>query len=354
MSQLSDENIFHRCVQLASLGIGKTYPNPVVGAIIMLDGRIIGEGFHRKYGEAHAEVNAIEQVNQLYGDKSDEMLSKSTIFVSLEPCSHQGKTPPCADLLVEKKFKKVKIGSIDPFDKVNGRGIKKLQESGIEVEMADGYIADLCSELNKRFFTYHNKQRPYIILKWAESKEGFIAPKNERKQLSCKESSQLVHQWRSEEQAILIGTNTAKTDNPKLTVRGIDGKNPLRLVLDRNLEIPSNSNLYSNEAKTIIFNELKDSITDNIQMVKTDFDKYLLQHVLYQLYLREIQSVIVEGGAILLSQFIRLGLWDEARVFKTITPLNSGVPAPALSVRPAQTTKSGVDSLLYFRNNPTI
>ena len=247
------EKYIKRCIELAKNGLGTTYPNPLVGSVIVYNKEIIGEGWHQKAGDGHAEVNAINSV------KNKSLLSKATIYVSLEPCSHFGKTPPCCDLIIANDIPNVVIGTIDPFAKVAGNGIKKLLEA--EKNVTIGILEDECNELNKRFFTFHTKKRPYIILKWAESQDGFIAPLKREKQESVwitnEFSRQLVHKWRSEEEAILVGTNTVMEDNPTLTVRDWIGTNPIRIVLDQNNRITKEFHIFDNQAKTLSVSKVK-------------------------------------------------------------------------------------------------
>ena len=251
-----NEKYIRRCIELARNGLGTTYPNPLVGSVIVYDGKIIGEGWHKKSGESHAEVNAVKAVK----DKS--LLKKATIYVSLEPCSHFGKTPPCCDLIIKNNIPNVVIGTVDPNVKVAGNGIKKLIEAGIHVTV--GVLEEECNALNKRFFTFHKKKRPFIVLKWAESQDGFIAPteKLEKKPvwITNQYSRQLVHKWRTEEQAILVGTQTAIDDNPKLNARDWSGKNPIRLVIDQNNRIEKNNHIFDNQAVTIVFSKSIDTI----------------------------------------------------------------------------------------------
>ena len=293
----------------------------MVGSVIVYKDKIIGEGYHEKYGSNHAEVNAINSVI----DKS--LLTKSTIYVNLEPCSHFGKTPPCSDLIIKHKIPKVVVGCIDTFSKVSGKGIQKMRKAGIEV--VTGVLNKESRDLNKRFFTFHEKKRPYIILKWAESKDGFIAPIDQKKPfwMTSEKSKKLVHNWRSEEDSILIGRITAEKDNPYLTVREINGKNPIRIVIDRNLKLPKHLNLVNSDADTIIFNEIKSSKSNNNNYIKINFNK-LINNVLKVLYKQNIQSLIVEGGTKTLQSFIDNNLWDEARVFYTSSELTAGVYSP--------------------------
>ena len=329
------EKYIKRCIELAKNGLGTTYPNPLVGSVILYNNQIIGEGWHQKAGEPHAEVNAIHSVK----DKS--LLSKATIYVSLEPCSHFGKTPPCCDLIIANDIPNVVIGTIDPFAKVAGNGIKKLLEAGKKVTI--GILEDECNELNKRFFTFHTKKRPYIILKWAESQDGFIAPlEREKKEpvwITNEFSRQLVHKWRSEEQAILVGTNTVIEDNPSLTVRDWTGNNPIRIVLDQKKRIPKESPIFDTQANTLLIS--KDTI---------NFKNAIASEIADFLFKNEIQSVIIEGGRQTLQTFIDANIWDEARVFKGAKALKNGIKAPLITSVNAKKEQLLDDQLLTFLN----
>ncbi|WP_284651357.1 bifunctional diaminohydroxyphosphoribosylaminopyrimidine deaminase/5-amino-6-(5-phosphoribosylamino)uracil reductase RibD [Flavobacterium terrisoli] len=343
----TEEFYINRCIELAKNGLGTTYPNPLVGSVIVCDGKIIGEGWHRKSGEPHAEVNAINSVK----DKS--LLTKSTIYVSLEPCSHFGKTPPCCDLIIQHKIPNVVVGTIDPNSKVAGTGIKRLIENGCHVIV--GILEDECNELNKRFFTFHNKKRPYIILKWAESKDGFMAPLTKAKKepvwISNPYSRQLVHQWRSEEQAILVGTKTVLDDNPKLDVRDWTGENPIRIILDRTGKINEDYFVKDGQTKTIIITEQENLTFDENRIYESViFDKQLTKNITDILYKYGIQSMIVEGGKQTLQTFIDDNLWDEARVFIGNISLNEGTKAPLLSGI-SKTTDIKGDQLKLFLNH---
>ena len=335
-----------RCLELAVKGLGNVAPNPMVGCVIVCDGEIVAEGYHEQYGSGHAEPNAIKQV-------SDAILKKSTLYVTLEPCSHHGKTPPCADLIINKGIKKVVIGNLDSNPLVSGRGIQKLKEAGIEVEYR--VLDKECKELNKRFFTFHEKKRPYIILKWAQTQDGFISriplPNNkEDNWITGKESKDLVHQWRGEESAILIGYNTALVDNPLLTTRLVEGKNPVRLIIDKNLDLPHNLNIFNNDAKTIVFNSIKSSDDDNIRYVRIDFQN-ITQEILNECYVLNISSVIIEGGTKTINEFIQKNTWDEARLFVNSNKVfKQGIAAPVISFNQSAPTQIG-DDLLYTITN---
>jgi diaminohydroxyphosphoribosylaminopyrimidine deaminase / 5-amino-6-(5-phosphoribosylamino)uracil reductase len=337
-----------RCIELAKNGLGTTYPNPLVGSVIVHNGKIIGEGWHKKAGEPHAEVHAVNSVK----DKS--LLKEATIYVSLEPCSHFGKTPPCCDLIIANKIPNVVIGTIDPFAKVAGNGIKRLVESGKNVTI--GILEDECNELNKRFFTFHQKKRPYVILKWAETANGFIAPisKTEKSPvwITNSYSRQLVHKWRTEEQAILVGTNTVLEDNPKLDTRDFKGNNPFRVVWDKSNKITEKFHVKNEVIPTFFLTEIK-NLTEkqNIYYKNTIFDTLLAKRTLDVLYEENIQSVIVEGGSQTLQTFIDANLWDEARVFVSENTFNQGVIAPKLPKNRILTSLLiKKDQLKLFRN----
>ena len=335
------EYYLEKCLNLACKGFPNNRPNPMVGSVIVYNDKIIGEGYHEEYGSNHAEVNAINSVI----DKS--LLTKSTIYVNLEPCSHFGKTPPCSDLIIKHKIPKVVVGCIDTFSKVSGKGIQKMRNAGIEV--VTGVLNKESRGLNKRFFTFHEKKRPYIILKWAESKDGFIAPLDQKKPfwMTSKESKKLVHKWRSEEDSILIGRITAEKDNPSLTVREINGKNPIRIVIDRNLKLPKYLNLFNSESDTIIFNEKLSNKLTNINYIKINF-KNLINNILTVLYERNIQSLIIEGGTETLQSFIDKKLWDEARIFYTDTELSKGVSSPNIEGEISSSKEVDVDLLEFI------
>lgn len=332
----TNEQYMNRCIQLAKSGIGSVAPNPMVGAVLIYNNKIIGEGYHQKYGEAHAEVNCINGVTA----ENKSLIEKSTLYVSLEPCSHFGKTPPCVDFIIKNKIKKVVIGSIDVYKEVAGKGVKKLREAGIEV--ITGIFEKECVGLNKRFFTFHQKFRPYIILKWSQSANGKISGKpapvdapgekdsTKRIFISNEYSNRLVHKWRGEEAAILIGTHTAMQDDPLLTTRLWAGKNPVRIVIDKELKLPPVLKVFNNEAKTIIYNTIKYSALENPVYIKLDHENFIEQ-LLHSLFEMNIQSVLIEGGAKTLQSFIDSSLWDEARVIINEELLiENGVAAPEL------------------------
>lgn len=345
-----DEKYMDRCIQLAKLGAGSAAPNPMVGAVLIFENKIIGEGYHQKYGEAHAEVNCINNVDE----KDKLLIEKSTLYVSLEPCAHHGKTPPCADLIIENKIKKVVIGCQDIYKEVAGKGIEKLQNAGVEV--ITGILEKECKDLNKRFFTFHQKQRPYIILKWAQSVNGKIGSNtNQRILISNDYSNRVVHKWRSEEAAILIGTNTALIDNPLLTTRFWNGNNPVRIVIDKELKLPLTARLFSKETNTFVFNFLKNSIEENLNFVKIDSEKPL-QEMLHSLYQLNIQSILVEGGAKTLQSFIDADFWDEARVITNEKMvIENGIAAPEMKDFLWVTQEKYFnDRINYYQNNTTV
>lgn len=331
-----DEFYINRCLQIAKNGLGTTRPNPMVGACIVYDGKIIGEGFTSTYGDNHAEVNAIDAV------KDKTQLPKSTLYVTLEPCSHFGKTPPCSDLIIEYKIPKVIIGCVDDNPMVGGKGIEKLRAAGCNVVV--GVLENKCKSHHKRFFTFHHKKRPYIILKWAETKDGYIAPKskNEKKPvwITNSYSRQLVHRWRAEEQAILVGTNTVLEDNPSLTVRDWTGTNPIRIVLDKESKLNKDFSVFDSEAETIRITE-KD----------IDFNKNIGFQISNLLYKRNINSIIIEGGAKTLQTFIDENLWDEARIFIGSTEFNDGIKAPTFSGKLISETFIEQDILRIYTND---
>lgn len=322
---MEEEKYMRRCIQLAQNGLCNAAPNPMVGAVIVCGGKIIGEGYHIRCGEAHAEVNAIRSV------KDSSLLKHSTIYVSLEPCSHYGKTPPCADLIIEKQIPRVVIGCQDPFSKVAGRGIQKLKDAGREVVV--GVLEGECRHLIKRFITFHQLHRPYITLKWAESADGFIdlcRKDGHPVILSTPLTSMLVHKKRAEHAAILVGTRTAELDNPSLNVRNWYGRPPLRLVLDRKRRLSPALHLFDGSVPTLIFTEQPHPSLPNVEYLPIDFQQDILPQIMLTLYERGIQSLLVEGGSALLQSFIDAGLWDEAFVEVSPMRLASGVKAPEM------------------------
>lgn len=320
-----DEKYMARCIQLAKNGRCNVSPNPMVGAVIVCDGKIIGEGYHIKYGGPHAEVNAINSV------KEQQKLESSTIYVSLEPCSHYGKTPPCADLIISKKIPRVIIGCKDPFPLVSGRGIKKLTDAGVDVKW--GVLEKKCLELNKKFILFNTQKRPYITLKWAQSADGFIDIERESGvpvKISSDLTRMLVHKYRSENMAIMVGTNTAKLDDPTLTTRDWYGMNPTRIVIDRKLALPKELHLFDGKVNTIVFNSMEESDSNGLTLKKIDFNSEVIPQILDILYNEKLESVIIEGGTILLQSFIDKDLWDEAFIEISDLVINDGVKAPEI------------------------
>lgn len=341
----------HRCIELAALGAGSVSPNPMVGAVIVHQGLIIGEGYHQQYGQAHAEVNAVNQVLAGFNN-AKELLKGSIIYVSLEPCAHYGKTPPCADLIIKHQIPKVVVGCRDPFEQVDGKGIEKLTAAGIEV--ISGVLEAECQWQNRRFFTRVQKHRPYIILKWAQTNDGFFAQSDKSQfWITGDQSRRLVHKWRSEEDAILIGKNTAAIDNPQLNVRYWSGKSPKRVIIDRTLELKHDLNIYDQSVETLIFNEVKTDVKEKIKYIALeDFKRFVPQYILFQLYLQDIQSVIIEGGAHTLNSFIEEGLWDEARIFIGEAVLGQGIKAPNITGIAGEELLLRTDRLKLLFNKP--
>jgi diaminohydroxyphosphoribosylaminopyrimidine deaminase/5-amino-6-(5-phosphoribosylamino)uracil reductase len=346
-----------RCIQLAKLGRGNVAPNPMVGSVMVYDDKIIGEGYHMQYGKAHAEVICIESVKA----EHQHFISEATLYVSLEPCAHWGKTPPCTDLIIEQKISKVVIGCRDPFVQVNGKGIEKLIAAGVKVVV--GILEDECKEVNKRFFTFQEKKRPYVILKWAQSLDNKISGiDGARLLISAEQSNRLVHKWRSEEAGIVIGTSTALHDNPQLGTRLWPGKNPVRIVIDSNLRLPSSLQMFDGSIPTIIFNKHQHSLpTEKIEIKDLTGVHYyqlaegdgLVLQMLNGLYRLNIQSILVEGGAQLLQSFIDEGMWDEARVICNEQLLiGKGLPAPQLcnhQLRKLQTLLT--DKITFYQHS---
>ena len=330
------ETYIKRCIEIAKSGLGSTAPNPMVGSVIVHNNKIIGEGYTSAYGGNHAEVNAINSV------ENKELLKDATLYVTLEPCSHFGKTPPCSDLIIHHKIANVVIGCVDDNPEVAGKGIAKLIASGCHVTV--GVLETECKEHHKRFFTFHNKKRPYIILKWAETANGFIAPikKDEKKPvwITNAYSRQLVHKWRAEEQSILVGTNTVLEDNPSLTVRDWTGKNPIRVVIDRELKLSKEHSVFDDKAETIV-----------ISKNDADFNKPLAKQIATILHSRDINSIIIEGGAKTLQTFIDENLWDEARIFTRTTTFKNGIKAPEFYGKLISEEKIIEDTLHIYVNN---
>ncbi|MCC1484788.1 bifunctional diaminohydroxyphosphoribosylaminopyrimidine deaminase/5-amino-6-(5-phosphoribosylamino)uracil reductase RibD [Winogradskyella immobilis] len=331
-----DEVYIKRCIQIAKNGLGTTRPNPMVGAIIVFKDKIIGEGFTSAYGGSHAEVNAIKSVTNKH------LLSKATLYVTLEPCSHYGKTPPCSDLIIEHNIPNVVIGCVDDNPEVAGKGIRRLKAAGCNVTV--GVLEAECKAHHKRFFTFHNRKRPYVILKWAETSNGFISPKTKAKKapvwITNLYSRQLAHKWRAEEQSILVGTNTVLEDNPSLTVRDWTGEHPTRIVIDRQSKLSSNHNIFNDKSKTITL--------DNFILPQP---KDIAQRICTELYKNNINSVIIEGGLQTLQTFINENLWDEAYVFKGVLTFNDGIKAPEFSGNLISEKRIANDTLKHYENN---
>lgn len=344
---MNHEQYIKRCLEIAQKGIGTTRPNPSVGAVLVIDDKILSEGFTSPYGGSHAEVNAIGAVE----DK--ELLTRATLYVTLEPCSHFGKTPPCSDLIIRSKIPKVVIGCVDTNSLVSGRGIEKLRKAGCEVVV--GVLEAECKEHHRRFFTVQEKKRPYVILKWAETQDGFIAPleRKDRKPvwITREMSQQMVHQWRAEEHAILVGTTTVIKDNPKLNVRTVAGENPVRIVIDRTLKIVEDSHVYDASVKTIFITEQEQMGRENVLFEKANFSRPLAKQICELLYKHQIQSVIIEGGTQTLQTFIDENLWDEARVFMGNVTFKEGIKAPVLGKKAMSEQAIDKDLLKIYRND---
>ena len=357
----SREIYMHRCLELAQLGAGNVAPNPMVGAVLVYEDRIIGEGYHKEFGKAHAEPNCIASVK----DEDKHLIERSILHVSLEPCAHFGKTPPCADLIIEKKIQKVVIGCRDPFIEVNGKGIEKLKAAGVEIEL--GILEEECKELNKRFFTFHTQHRPYVVLKWAQTLDKKIANEDySRIGISNEHTNRIVHKWRSEEMAIAVGTNTALFDDPELTTRLSPGKNPIRVVVDMDLRLPSNLKLFDSATPTIVFNTRKHTLPlekisiEELRQIGLGYyqvteDVSLVHQMMNALYRMNIQSVLIEGGSYLLQSFIDEETWDEARVITNEQlSISAGLPAPVLKDETLQNSEQIFsDVIRTYKNTKT-
>jgi diaminohydroxyphosphoribosylaminopyrimidine deaminase/5-amino-6-(5-phosphoribosylamino)uracil reductase len=345
MDSSTDEFFMQRCLQLAALGAGAVAPNPMVGAMLVHQGRIIGEGWHRQYGQAHAEVNCVNSVTA--DDKA--LIPLATMYVSLEPCAHHGKTPPCADLIVAQGIKQVVIGCTDSFSAVAGKGIEKLHKAGITVKT--GVLEAACRDINRRFFTFHERKRPYIILKWAESSNGIMAtPNGTPVRISNSYSDRLVHKWRSEEMSILVGTYTAVNDNPRLNNRLWTGHHPVRLVIDKTLKTPRSHHVWDGSIRTVFITAKREETTGLTETVEMDFDQPIIDQLLEWLYGHHLQSVLVEGGPDVLQRFIAANLWDEARVITGSNPLPAGVRGPILPAAVHTITHLAGDRITWYRN----
>jgi diaminohydroxyphosphoribosylaminopyrimidine deaminase/5-amino-6-(5-phosphoribosylamino)uracil reductase len=344
----ADETLMNRAIELARLGMGNVSPNPMVGCVIVHNGMIIGEGYHHEYGKSHAEVNAINRVVQ------KDLLKSSTLYVTLEPCSHQGKTPPCSDLILQHGIPHVVIGTIDPFAQVAGSGIKKLRKGGCQV--TEGCCEEKCLELNRRFFTFHQQKRPYIILKWAQTADGFIDI--DRSQENYGEPTWItndlsriaVHKMRADESAILVGTNTTRKDNPSLTVREWSGQSPLRLLIDKEMSLPDSLAIFDRSVPTVVYTTKEVPSTKNLEFKKISFNGQEVEQILNDLHERGILSLIVEGGQKLLNSFIGSNAWDEARVFIGKHTFHGGVSAPILDGRIVKSTELDDSWMFLFHH----
>jgi diaminohydroxyphosphoribosylaminopyrimidine deaminase/5-amino-6-(5-phosphoribosylamino)uracil reductase len=346
MHDLVDARFMRRALELAVHGAGYVAPNPLVGCVVVHDGEIIGEGFHAFFGGPHAEVIALNSV------ADQEKLKESTLYVTLEPCAHFGKTPPCANLIVDRKIPRVVVGCRDPFPEVNGKGIDVLRHAGAEVIL--DVLFDECRAINRRFFTYHEKQRPYVVLKWAQSADGFMDINRKPDQqgsfmISHPDTQKFVHQWRAEEAAILIGKNTLLNDNPSLTVRRVEGKNPIRIVLSSEPVELHSMNLADDEASTLVVTNESKSMTGNVRTIACG-NVHDLCRVLQRLYEKRILSVLVEGGSQVIQSFLKSSLWDEARIIVSDNSLVSGLKAPEISGVPVKQQRSASDTI-YWHNN---
>lgn len=342
-----DEFFMRRCLELAWNGMEQVAPNPMVGSVICFEGRAVGEGYHQVYGGAHAEVNAIRSVRDMV------LLKKSTLYVNLEPCAHQGKTPPCSDLIIESGIPRVVIGTSDSNSLVAGKGIEKLRKAGIDVRV--GVLEPECLALNRRFFTYHEKKRPYIILKWAQTQDGFLDVIRQPGDpigvnwITNPLSRLLVHRWRSQEQAIMVGSNTVLFDNPQLNVRYWEGRDPIRVLIDRKLRIPSDAHIFNYAVPTIVFNLQQTRLDKNLQYIQIRQNEDLLKQVFDHLYQRNIASVFVEGGSKLLNELLLKGYWDEARVLTGLKTFGRGVEAPKILLSPSHRESLLDDRLTVYR-----
>ncbi len=346
------EKYISRCLALAAKGLGSTAPNPMVGCIIVYGDRIIGEGYHAIFGGPHAEVRAVKNVSD------HSLLRKSTLYVNLEPCSHWGKTPPCTKLIIEKEIPAVIVGTVDPNPVVCGNGIQALKREGINV--ITDILKEDCIHLNRRFFTFFIKKRPYIILKWAQTKDGFIDVEREEKEtgkinwITNDACRRLVHKWRTEEQAILVGSGTVIKDNPRLTVRNWQGKNPLRMVIDREGRVSGNLHILDGSAETIVFTNVPSGNSPGLNYKLLDKEKDVMKDILDFLYSINIQSVIVEGGRILLNEFIKQNLWDEARIFTGNKTFGKGVRAPEINSEPLELNEFAGNILRIYTNKESL
>jgi len=345
----SDQFFMNRCIELAVKGRGHVSPNPLVGAVIVIDNEIISEGFHQKYGEAHAEVNAINKI------KDKEIFKKATIYINLEPCAHFGKTPPCASLLVTSQFKRVVIGMLDPNPLVSGKGLQMLQQANIDTSV--GILETECKKLNQRFITFHSKKRPYIILKWAETRDGFID--HERNLINTRTinwisqptTQTFTHQWRTHEQGILVGWKTILYDNPSLTSRAFYGKSPIRIVIDPNLNTPQDSKIFNDDSELYVFNSKHNDESTLKKFIK--LKDFKIETILNELYKLKISSIIIEGGKYTLEKFLLSNLWDEARIIIGSSTFKNGLPSPKINRTPQKEVRIGEDRILFYSNLET-
>ncbi|MBA3683112.1 MAG: bifunctional diaminohydroxyphosphoribosylaminopyrimidine deaminase/5-amino-6-(5-phosphoribosylamino)uracil reductase RibD [Bacteroidetes bacterium] len=343
------EHYMQIALDLAKKGKGSVEPNPMVGCVIVHNDKVVAQGYHQKFGEAHAEVNAVNNLSK------DIDPTECILYVTLEPCSHHGKTPPCVDLVIAKGFKTVVLADFDPNPLVAGKGITKLGEAGVEVIM--NVLHKEAGELNKRFFTFYKKKRPFYILKWAQTADGFICriplPANKAdNKISGEEAQKMVHQMRADEMGIMVGKNTVLVDDPKLTTRLVEGKNPIRIFIDKALEVPTSFNIYNKEAKTLVFNGLKDENKENIEFIKIDFTKNVLEQISQKLYDLKIQSVLVEGGSALLNDFIKQELYDEIFIFENPELyFKNGLMAPKVVFHENNFERVGKDKLYKVTPN---
>ena len=346
-----DKIYMRRCFELARKGLGLTRTNPLVGCVIVHNDRIIGEGYHHEFGGPHAEVNAIRSV------KDSSIFPEATLYCNLEPCAHHGKTPPCSNLITQKRIRRVVISNMDPFPSVNGQGISQMEKGGIQVET--GFLAGEGFHLNRRFFLFLNKKRPYIILKWAQTADGFIDFVRELDDpvgtnwIAGEECRTLVHKWRSEEAAVMVGTNTVINDNPRLNVRRWTGNNPVRITIDKNGRLPGSPNILDGKQDTIVFSGVHGKYSGKTRSIQID-PSYELGDLLEELYDQKIISVFVEGGTKLLESFLQSGLWDEARVFTGKMSFSQGVKAPEFIETPDESLLLGDTKLELFRNRDNL
>ena len=351
--QMTDlhEVYMHRCIALAQLGAGFVAPNPMVGAVLVYENRIIGEGWHKQYGGPHAEVNCLQNV----AEADRRLISLSTLYVSLEPCAHFGKTPPCTNLILENKIKKVVVGCRDPFEAVNGKGIEQLRKAGVEVIVP--VLEEACTKLNKRFFSFHLLKRPYVLLKWAQTADGFMAAASEERLLiTHSDTNRIVHQWRAEEAAILVGTATAAKDDPELNNRYWYGHHPMRMVIDRQLKLSSDLKLFKDDHPVVVFNEIKEEKVNQIHYVKLNTEKSWVSQILAYCYEHKLQSILVEGGASLLQSFLEEDIWNEIRtITNQALTIGDGLKAPEIKeLTSNEFIRMGNDEIRFYHNDQSL